>query len=214
YPRDQLAGGVRDHARRLVVEQQVLAARRAAGRGADDLLRDRDGDERGGGAAHRRQRDALGRGGAPGDGYPPHLERGAAGARLLVPVHLGALDPAAVPLRPAHGPGMESDAAAGARVSHRDRYGDLVPARAARLGLRRALRAGAGGGERGARGTVVLRARPRPPGERVGRAGACLMAVLVKVMKRPVKETSYLRATLKGMALTFRHLFRPDVTMH
>ena len=39
------------------------------------------------------------------------------------------------------------------------------------------------------------------------------MAVLVKVMKRPVKETSYLRATLKGMALTFRHLFRPKVTM-
>src|SRR2546426_5749793 len=26
---------------------------------------------------------SLGRGGAPGDGYPPHLERGAAGARLL-----------------------------------------------------------------------------------------------------------------------------------
>ena len=39
------------------------------------------------------------------------------------------------------------------------------------------------------------------------------MAIGVKVMKRPTQETSYLRATLKGMALTFSHLFRPKVTM-
>ena len=33
------------------------------------------------------------------------------------------------------------------------------------------------------------------------------MAVTVRVMKRPAaREASYLRATLKGMALTFRHL--------
>src|SRR5439155_308098 len=34
-----------------------------------------------------------------------------------------------------------------------------------------------------------------------------------KVIKRPTKQTSYLRATLKGMALTFSHLLRPKVTM-
>src|SRR6478736_1476077 len=39
------------------------------------------------------------------------------------------------------------------------------------------------------------------------------MAIGVKVMKRPVEETSYIRATLKGMSLTFKHLFRPKVTM-
>src|SRR5690606_39457618 len=33
------------------------------------------------------------------------------------------------------------------------------------------------------------------------------MAITVRVMERPAeRETSYLRATLKGMALTFRHL--------
>jgi NADH-quinone oxidoreductase subunit I len=39
------------------------------------------------------------------------------------------------------------------------------------------------------------------------------MAIGVKVMKRPTRQTSYLRATLKGMALTFSHLLRPKVTM-
>ena len=39
------------------------------------------------------------------------------------------------------------------------------------------------------------------------------MAIGVKVMRRPTRETSYLRATLKGMALTFSHLLRPKVTM-
>ena len=39
------------------------------------------------------------------------------------------------------------------------------------------------------------------------------MPIGVKVMKRPIKQTSYLRATLKGMALTFSHLLRPKVTM-
>ncbi len=39
------------------------------------------------------------------------------------------------------------------------------------------------------------------------------MAIGVKVMKRPGTEVSYLRATLKGMALTLSHLWRPKVTM-
>ena len=39
------------------------------------------------------------------------------------------------------------------------------------------------------------------------------MAIGVKVMKRPGSETSYVRATLKGMALTLQHIFRPKVTM-
>ena len=32
------------------------------------------------------------------------------------------------------------------------------------------------------------------------------MAATVRVMKRPVRESSYMRATLKGMALTFKHM--------
>jgi len=40
-------------------------------------------------------------------------------------------------------------------------------------------------------------------------SGGGLMAIGVKVMKRPTQQTSYLRATLKGMALTFSHLLRP-----
>ncbi len=37
------------------------------------------------------------------------------------------------------------------------------------------------------------------------------MAITVKVMKRPEEgSSSYLRATLKGMALTFRHMINPD----
>ena len=39
------------------------------------------------------------------------------------------------------------------------------------------------------------------------------MAIGVKVMKRPEREVSYIRATLKGMALTFKHMFQPKVTM-
>jgi NADH-quinone oxidoreductase subunit I len=33
------------------------------------------------------------------------------------------------------------------------------------------------------------------------------MAIGVKVLKRPEREASYVRATLKGMALTFKHMF-------
>ena len=33
------------------------------------------------------------------------------------------------------------------------------------------------------------------------------MAIGVKVLERPIEETSYVRATLKGMALTAKHLF-------
>ena len=39
------------------------------------------------------------------------------------------------------------------------------------------------------------------------------MAIGVKVMKRPERQVSYVRATLKGMALTFKHMFEPKVTM-
>ena len=39
------------------------------------------------------------------------------------------------------------------------------------------------------------------------------MAIGVKVLKRPERSVSYVRATLKGMALTFRHMFEPKVTM-
>jgi NADH-quinone oxidoreductase subunit I len=35
------------------------------------------------------------------------------------------------------------------------------------------------------------------------------MAIGVKVVERPTAEASYLRATLRGMALTFRHLVNP-----
>ena len=39
------------------------------------------------------------------------------------------------------------------------------------------------------------------------------MAITAKRMTRPDKETSYLRATLSGLALTFKHLVGPKVTM-
>jgi len=36
------------------------------------------------------------------------------------------------------------------------------------------------------------------------------MAIGVKVLERPIKQTSYVRATLSGMALTLKHLLDPD----
>ncbi len=39
------------------------------------------------------------------------------------------------------------------------------------------------------------------------------MAIGVKVMARPSTGVSYVRATLKGMALTFKHMLQPKVTM-
>ena len=39
------------------------------------------------------------------------------------------------------------------------------------------------------------------------------MAIGVKVMQRPAAEVSYIRATLKGMALTFKHMLQPRYTM-
>ena len=45
------------------------------------------------------------------------------------------------------------------------------------------------------------------------RHGDGLMAIGVKVMRRPERQVSYVRATLKGMALTFKHMFEPKVTM-
>ena len=39
------------------------------------------------------------------------------------------------------------------------------------------------------------------------------MAIGVKVLKRPERQVSYIRATLKGMALTFKHMLEKKVTM-
>ena len=39
------------------------------------------------------------------------------------------------------------------------------------------------------------------------------MAIGVKVMQRPAHDVSYIRATLKGMVLTFKHMFQPRVTL-
>ena len=39
------------------------------------------------------------------------------------------------------------------------------------------------------------------------------MAIRVKTLRRPEAESSYMRATLKGMALTFKHLFEKKWTM-
>jgi NADH-quinone oxidoreductase subunit I len=39
------------------------------------------------------------------------------------------------------------------------------------------------------------------------------MAITVKTLKQPEREVSYLRATLQGMAVTFRHVLRRKVTM-
>ena len=36
------------------------------------------------------------------------------------------------------------------------------------------------------------------------------MAIGVKVLERPIRQTSYLRATLQGMALTAKHLLNPQ----
>ena len=36
-----------------------------------------------------------------------------------------------------------------------------------------------------------------------------IMAINVKVVERPIEDVSYVRATLKGMALTFKHLVNP-----
>jgi NADH-quinone oxidoreductase subunit I len=36
------------------------------------------------------------------------------------------------------------------------------------------------------------------------------MAIGVKVLERPIEQTSYVRATLKGMALTLKHLVNRD----
>ena len=39
------------------------------------------------------------------------------------------------------------------------------------------------------------------------------MAIGVKQLERPEHSTSYLRASLKGMALTFRHILQPKKTL-
>ena len=36
------------------------------------------------------------------------------------------------------------------------------------------------------------------------------MAIGVKVLERPIEQTSYVRATLQGMGITLRHLFNPE----
>ena len=39
------------------------------------------------------------------------------------------------------------------------------------------------------------------------------MAIGVKVMERPIEQTSYVRAALQGMTLTMKHLFQQKVTV-
>ena len=39
------------------------------------------------------------------------------------------------------------------------------------------------------------------------------MTIGVKVLERPIEDVSYIRATVKGMALTFKHLFQDKVTV-
>src|SRR5258708_1554728 len=115
---------------------------------------------------------------------------------------------------------MEGHAATRAHLPDGDRDRDLVAARPAGLDIRHAVRARVVRAEPAARGTAVLCARPRSYHRRLGGGGrgrgrgrTGLMAIGVKVMKRPGTEVSYLRATLKGMALTLSHLWRPKVTM-
>ena len=86
--------------------------------------------------------------------------------------------------------------------------------------LARPVRGERGAGAAGVRAAGQRRLHPglRPPaanlqGARRARHGDGLMAIGVKVLKRPEREVSYVRATLKGMALTFKHMFEPKVTM-
>src|SRR5207237_6809552 len=132
---------------------------------------------------------------------------------LHLHLHLGSLDPAALSLRPADGAGVESVAAARTAVRHRARRRDLVRARANRVGLRTGNGARAVRSQCRAARAARLVARSRPPGFRLHAPGDDLMPIGVKILKRPTQQTSYLRATLKGMALTFSHLLRPKVTM-
>ena len=39
------------------------------------------------------------------------------------------------------------------------------------------------------------------------------MPIGVKILDRPLEDVSYIRATLKGMSMTFRHLLEPKVTV-
>src|SRR5712692_7031924 len=160
--------------------------------------RSRHGTTRRRGRSSRRSRRS--RCFAQGDGVP-------------VPLHLGALDAAPLPLRSTDGAWLAGDAALGARLSHGAGDHDLGPARSVGVGLRPALRVGAVRSERAARGPAVLRARPRARHCRFRGGGARLMAISVKVVRRPGVKVSYLRATLRAMALTFSHLWRPKVTM-
>ncbi len=61
------------------------------------------------------------------------------------------------------------------------------------------------------RGHVVRGVGARTPGRHPD--GGSEMAIGVKVMQRPEQASRYVRATLKGMALTFRHMLQPRVTM-
>src|SRR4029077_16706153 len=128
-------------------------------------------------------------------------------------LYLGAVDAPSLPLRPAHGPRVEGDATARAPVHQCDRHGRLVPARTSGLGVRFPLCARLVRREPPARDSAVLRARPGPHRLGLGGRGARLMAIGVKVMKRPGARASYVRATLQGMLLTLQHIFRPKVTM-
>src|SRR5690606_18660113 len=156
-----------------------------------------------------------------------------------LPVHVGALDRAAVPLRPDHAPRLEGAAARGARIRH-DHGGGDPRARHAGRAVRPGLRPHPHGREPRADRDLPHAARPRPRDRRHGAleapagaaaagdhrhtpaAGGCdwritgsggRMAINVKTVRRPEGKTSYLRATLRGMALTFRHLLDEKQTL-
>ncbi len=155
----------------------------------------------------RHARRVLGEGGA----VPAHL-------------HVGALDAPAVPLRPADGLGWKVLLPVALAYVMVVAVLVLGP-RVRRRPVRHPLRAVAHRGEPGARSPCCCGAstatgssagRRRASGRggaptRRARRGRGLMAITVKALARPESESSYVRATLKGMALTFKHLFATEV---
>src|SRR4029077_523552 len=136
------------------------------------------------------------------------------------------LDTAALPLRPADGPRLEVHDPREPRLHHagvrrpvrgraRRRPGHAAPAPGAHRNQRRVRRGPVprrGPGSRHHGVGVPAGAPSRPPTAPTSQREP-LMAIGVKVLHRPESQVSYVRATLKGMALTFKHMFEKRVTM-
>ena len=140
--------------------------------------------------------------------------------------HVDPLDAAALPLRPAHGAGLEGADAAGAGLHHGDLRGDLRASSTGAGITDPELRALALFGVNLVVGVLVFGlldsgcSSGAPAGGSTtsqalarARRGDGLMASASRSCKRPERQVSYVRATLKGMALTFKHMFEPKVTM-